>query len=179
MRLSLLFIFCLFTVTLGCQHAGKAGDKPVSLDYDQLKSYLTQTEAPFWSSKARTKALGGYVPVPRLPPTFGMNFSEAKNKARVLDLRTEKDFSQYNLSMDPQVKIPVINIPGTEFFHGDAANLDLQALLQKKGLTSDNIVIVLCKNKISPADAAHLLSQKGFPRVSYYESGYSQLPGCD
>lgn len=167
-------LLCLLLLTSACQH--KQG--PQNIDLPQLKSYLTQQNVTAaWSSKARTQALGGRVPTSSPAPTFGMPFSEAKLKARLLDVRPEEDFAHFNLGMEPTTKIPVVNIPAPLLIDPVSKEEGLRRL-ESRGFTKDSIVIVICNKGMRSPVVAEKLSEWGYPRVLNYGGGYSELRAC-
>lgn len=165
---------CLFLITSACQHR----QGPQNIDLPQFKSYLTQENVTAtWSSKARTQSLGGRVPSSSPAPTFDMPFSEAKLKARVLDVRNEEDFAQFNLGMAPTTKIPVVNIPAP-FLIDAASKEEGKKQLESRGFTKDSIVIVICNKGVRSPLVAEKLWEWGYPRVLNYRGGYSELRDC-
>ncbi|AHZ84263.1 rhodanese-like domain-containing protein [Bdellovibrio bacteriovorus] len=168
-----LLLLIAFSLLLGCQ----TRPGPIQIDLPQLKSYLTQkNEVAPWSSKARTASLGGRAPSQQLAPTFGMPFSQAKHKAHVLDVRSEADFAQFNMSMDPSTQMPVSNIPA--FVLKPLSPEAAVKVIGEKGMTADSIIIVVCSQGAGAPDIAQQIFTWGFPRVLNYSGGYSGLPGC-
>ncbi|AFY01413.1 putative sulfurylase [Bdellovibrio bacteriovorus str. Tiberius] len=142
-----------------------------------MKSYLSQkNEVAQWSSKARMASLGGRAPTQQLAPTFAMPFSQAKLKAHVLDVRSEADFAQFNMSMDPITKMPVSNIPASVL--SPLAAGDAVQVMGAKGMTPDSIIIVVCSKGAGSPDLAQQIFAWGFPRVLNYPGDYSGLQGC-
>lgn len=158
---------------MGCQ----TRPGPIQIDLPQLKSYLSQkNEVAQWSSKARMASLGGRAPSQQLAPTFAMPFSKAKLKAHVLDVRSEADFQQFNLSMDPITKMPVSNIPASVL-----KSLTPEVAVKTigdKGMTVDSIIIVVCSKGAGFPDIAQQIFAWGFPRVLNYPGDYSGMKGC-
>lgn len=167
----LLLLFIL--ILIGCQ----TRPGPIQIDLPQLKSYLSQkNEVAQWSSKARLSALGGRVPSQQLAPTFNMPFSKAKLKAHVLDVRSEENFAQFNMSMDPITKMPVSNIPASKLEPSTAE--EAEKMIAEKGMTRDSIIIVVCSKGGGSPDIARQIFDWGYSRVLNYPGDYSGMTGC-
>lgn len=163
----------VFAMLAGCQ----TRPGPIQIDLPQLKSYLSQkNEVAQWSSKARLSALGGRAPSQQLAPTFDMPFSQAKLKAHVLDVRSEENFAQFNMSMDPITKMPVSNIPAARLQPLSAE--EAIKVIAEKGMTRESIIIVVCGQGGGSPDMARQIFDWGYPRVLNYPGDYSGMTGC-
>lgn len=173
-RLSVISL--LFSTTF-CQHNYSQQKVPQvqSIEYEDFKALATQEQPlDLRPSKARQKALGGlYIPPPPVPSRkvlFGMKFEEAKKNVRILDVRSDEDFSRSNLSMDPDVKAPVIHIFWKKFFvKNEEVDLRIKKELEDKNISEKSIIVVLCNKGLSLQTVADVLHSMGYQRVLTFE----------
>lgn len=169
-------LICVLILT-GCQHITKASS---TLSQNQFRIYATQEEPQkAWMSKARSTALGG----PRRSsldtrpqPLFGMNFSEAKSKVVILDIRSMEVYLSDNLKNRSTVKSPVIHLPWRDFFTKDnKTNIEAANQLAAQGVTSSAILLLLGDQNSPSEKVQSALKQLNYPQVLIVDGGYENL----
>lgn len=154
-------------------------DESLMISIDNFKAYAFQELPPMkYSSRARSKALGGLPPGATDMPVaslFGMNFNDAKSKVIILDVRSSQEFSLSNLSRSKEVKAPLVNIEWREFFNDkDLPAKEVEKLLSDKGITKDKIIMVLSNHGVRSGAVTYALRALGYRQSVNYAGGYEQ-----
>ncbi|WP_246845050.1 sulfurtransferase [Bdellovibrio sp. NC01] len=154
-------------------------DESLTISFDNFKAYALQQLPPMkFSSKARTKALGGIPPGALdgpAPSLFGMNFNDAKGKVVILDVRSPQEFGIQNLTQHKEVKAPVVNLEWREFFNDKGmTNREVEKLLTNKNIGKDKIILVISNHGVRSAAVTYALRAMGYRQSVNFAGGYEQ-----
>lgn len=154
-------------------------DPNLFIEAVDFRAYVTQTlPQRGWTSKARSRALGG-VPLGALYPPpksfFGMKFPELQHKVLVLDVRSQKEFEGYNLKMEKEVKAPLLHLSWSEFFDDRGLpSASVNNRLAELGVHKNSIVFVISERGVRSGAVAYAMRSLGYQKVVNYLGGYRQ-----
>lgn len=154
-------------------------DPNLFIDAVDFRAYVTQSlPRREWTSKARSRALGGAPLGALYPPPksfFGIKFPELQHRVLVLDVRSQKEFETHNLKMEKAVKAPLLHLPWDEFFDDRGLpSFLVKARLKELGIREDSTVFVISERGVRSGAVAYAMRSLGYQKVVNYLGGYRQ-----
>ncbi|UXR63421.1 hypothetical protein EZJ49_10070 [Bdellovibrio bacteriovorus] len=154
-------LFVLILTLFGCQTTTTA-DRAEALNKKELRGYFTQNFQNFpWSSKARSRALGGMRAPP--PPV----------KVQILDTRDPKMALADNWKDESRLKSTITPLHWKELMDEEQHALpDVRSRLEDAGLQRYELLLILADTPERAQRLAEITLHAGFSKTKYYNAPY-------
>lgn len=156
---TLLFVSIL--ALIGCQTNNTVASIE-ALNKKELRGYFTQNlQTLAWSSKARSRALGGM----RAPP--------APVKVQILDTREPKISLADNWQQEKRLKSTITPLHWKELMDEDQQpRPDIRSKLEAAGLQKYELLLILSDTAARARRLAEITFQAGYAKTKYYDASY-------
>ena len=101
--------------------------------------------------------------------------NDTKLQSVVLDVRSQSEFQQENLTKSKKVTAKVANIEWKGFFADNGApRSDLEGILQAKGITKDQVILIMSNHGVRSAAVTFVLREAGYKNARNFAGGIDQ-----
>ncbi|MFS4461201.1 sulfurtransferase [Bdellovibrio sp. HCB2-146] len=101
--------------------------------------------------------------------------TDSKSPVQVLDVRSKSEFQQENISKSKKVTAVITNMDWKSFFAGNgSARTDIESILQAKGISKDQIILIMSNHGVRSAAVTYALREAGFKNARNFAGGIEQ-----